>query len=87
MPADGTAKSTRSGTPISPRNDYRDFRCCVVDVVQGVNPRVVMEIVGHSQISVTLNTYSHVSTTVSREEVDGMSGLLWKPDGRRSDEP
>ena len=26
---------------------------------QGVSPRVVMEILGHSQISVTMNTYSH----------------------------
>ena len=54
---------------------------------QGVNPRVVMEILGHSQVSVTLNTYSHVSTTVTRDAVDGMSAVLWEPDSRRSDEP
>jgi integrase len=28
---------------------------------EGVAARVVMEILGHSQISVTLNTYSHVA--------------------------
>ena len=27
---------------------------------QGVHPRVVMETLGHSQISLTLDTYSHV---------------------------
>lgn len=47
---------------------------------QGVNPRVVMEILGHSQISVTLNTYSHVTTTVSRDAVESMTKLLWEPD-------
>jgi integrase len=29
-------------------------------LAQGVSARVVMEILGHSQISVTMNTYSHV---------------------------
>ena len=27
---------------------------------QGVDPRTIMETLGHSQISLTLNTYSHV---------------------------
>ena len=48
-------------------------------LAQGVIPRVVMEILGHSQISVTLNTYSHVSTTVSRDAVDG----IWAAVGAR----
>ncbi len=92
----GLVFTTRFGTPVSPRNDYRDFRLIVeragvrrvrlhdlrhtaasLMLAQGVNPRVVMEILGHSQISVTLNTYSHVTTTVSRDAVDGKSGLLW----------
>jgi site-specific recombinase XerD len=34
-----------------------------------VNPRVVMEVLGHSQISVTMNTYSHVSTSSTRDAV------------------
>ena len=35
----------------------------------GVNPRVVMEALGHSQISVTMNTYTHVSTSTARDAV------------------
>ena len=45
-------------------------------LAQGVSPRVVMEILGHSQISVTMNTYSHVTQTSSREAVAGVEGLL-----------
>jgi integrase len=34
---------------------------------QGVHPKVVQERLGHSQISVTLDTYSHVLPTMQRE--------------------
>jgi len=84
-----TARSRRIfGTPLSPRNDYREFRRLVAAaglrrvrlhdlrhtaaslmLAQGVNPRVVMEILGHSQIGVTMNTYSHVTPASSREAV------------------
>jgi integrase len=29
-------------------------------LAEGVHPRVVMEMMGHSQVSLTMNTYSHV---------------------------
>jgi integrase len=29
-------------------------------LVQGVSPRVVMEALGHSEIALTMNAYSHV---------------------------
>jgi integrase len=35
-----------------------------------------MELLGHSQIAVTMNTYSHVSTDMSREAVTRMQSLL-----------
>jgi integrase len=44
-------------------------------LAQGVSPRVVMEILGHSQISVTMNTYSHVTPASSRES-GGVGGGL-----------
>jgi integrase len=92
----GLVFTTGFGTPLSPRNDYRDFRRLVgaaglrrvrlhdlrhtaasLMLAQGVNPRVVMEILGHSQISVTMNTYSHVALTSSREAVARVEGLLF----------
>jgi len=47
-------------------------------LAQGVSPRVVMEILGHSQISVTMNTYSHVTPASSREAVARVEGLLFE---------
>jgi integrase len=93
----GLVLTTRFGTPLSPRNDYRDFQRLVgaaglrhvrlhdlrhtaasLMLAQGVNPRVVMEILGHSQISVTMNTYSHVTPASSREAVARVEGLLFE---------
>src|SRR5215218_9752766 len=49
------------------RADLPDIRfhdlqhsCATILISQGVHPRIVMEIMGHSQISVTMNTYGHV---------------------------
>jgi hypothetical protein len=41
---------------------FHDLRhsCATLLIAQGVHPRVVMEILGHSQISTTMNTYGHV---------------------------
>jgi integrase len=47
-------------------------------LAQGVSPRVVMEILGHSQISVTMNTYSHVTPASSRDAVARVEGMLFK---------
>jgi integrase len=88
--------TTRLGTPIHPRNDYRSFRELILQanlrqirvhdlrhtaasvlLAQGVPARVVMEILGHSQISVTLNTYAHVAPDVSREAADRVNDALW----------
>lgn len=49
-------------------------------VAQGVPPRVVMEILGHSQIALTMNTYSHVAPEVSREAADRIAAMLWQGD-------
>jgi integrase len=36
-----------------------------------------MEILGHSQISVTLNIYAHVAPEIAREAASRMEGALW----------
>ncbi|MET7667775.1 tyrosine-type recombinase/integrase [Micromonospora luteifusca] len=46
-------------------------------LAQGVPARVVMEILGHSQISVTLNIYAHVAPEVAREAAARLEGALW----------
>jgi integrase len=49
-------------------------------LMQGVPARVVMEILGHSQITLTLGTYSHVAPEVSRSAMDRLSPVLWDED-------
>ena len=49
-------------------------------LAQNVPARVVMEILGHSQIALTMNTYSHVAPEVSREAADRMGRMLWQDD-------
>jgi integrase len=50
--------------------------CASLLLAQGVAPRVVMEILGHSQIAVTMNIYSHVLPAVEREAADRMNAAL-----------
>jgi integrase len=45
-------------------------------LAQGVDARTIMETLGHSQISLTLNTYSHVLPSLQREAADRMNGIL-----------
>lgn len=49
----------------------------------GVAPRVVMEILGHSQISITLDAYTHVVQDTQREAMRHMDRLLRKRPGRQ----
>jgi integrase len=71
-------KSTlkRAGLPQTIR--FHDLRhsCATFLVAQGVHPRVAMEILGHSQISVTMDTYAHVLSEVQAEAVEGVADLL-----------
>ena len=44
--------------------------------MQNVPPRVVMEILGHTQISTTMDLYSHVMPAARREAADLMDRIL-----------
>jgi integrase len=60
------------------RQRFHDLRhaCASLLLAQGVSARVVMEILGHSTIALTLNTYSHVLPSTQREALDRMNELL-----------
>ena len=45
-------------------------------LAQDVSPRVIMEVLGQSQISITTNTYSHISEGQSREAANRMGDLF-----------
>jgi len=43
----------------------------------GIHPRVVMELLGHSQMRTTTDVYSHVMPALAREAADKLSTTLW----------
>lgn len=43
---------------------------------QGVDPRTIMETLGHSQISLTLNTYSHVLPALQADAAAKLDAVL-----------
>ena len=61
-----------------PRCRFHDLRHTAASLLlsQHVDPRVVMEILGHSQISLTMNTYAHVMPALQREAADSMDRVL-----------
>lgn len=50
--------------------------CATLLTAAGVAPRVVMEILGHSQIAVTMNIYAHVVQDTQREAISHMDRPL-----------
>jgi integrase len=45
-------------------------------MVKHVNPKVVQDLLGHSTIAITLDTYSHVLPALAKEASLHMSGLV-----------
>jgi integrase len=66
----------KAGLPETIR--FHDLRhsCATFLIAQGVHPRVVMELLGHSQISVTMNTYAHVLPDTQRDAAAKLDDLL-----------
>jgi integrase len=50
--------------------------CATLLLAQGVAPRVVMETLGHSGISLTMNTYTHVLPVLQRDAASKIDDLL-----------
>jgi integrase len=57
---------------------FHDLRhtCATLLLAQGVHPRVIMEILGHSQIAITMNLYAHVIPAMQREVAARMDEIL-----------
>jgi integrase len=57
---------------------FHDLRhaCASLLLAQGVPARTVMEILGHSQISLTMNTYAHVMPVMKQNAMDLMESIL-----------
>jgi integrase len=57
---------------------FHDLRhtCATLLLRQGVNPKFVQELLGHADISLTLNTYSHVLPDMGDAAASGMDAAL-----------
>jgi integrase len=42
----------------------------------GINPKIVQEILGHSEISMTMNTYSHVLPMMQKDAMGKLDDLF-----------
>jgi integrase len=56
-------------------HDLRHTRVSML-LTLGVNPHVVMEIVGHAALEMTMNVYGHVALDEQRAALDRLNGLL-----------
>lgn len=61
-----------------PRQRFHDLRHCAASLLLagGVAPRTIMGILGHSQISLTMNTYAHLSPELEQDAADRLDALL-----------
>jgi integrase len=57
---------------------FHDLRhtCATLLLRQGVNPKFIQELLGHADISLTLNTYSHVLPDMGDAAASGMDAAL-----------
>jgi integrase len=61
-----------------PRIRFHDLRHTAATLLlgRGVHPKIVSEQLGHAQIAITLDTYSHVTPTMQREAAEVLDALL-----------
>jgi integrase len=61
-----------------PRVRFHDLRhtAATLLLTQGVDPRTIMETLGHSQISLTLTTYSHVLPGLQADAAAKLDAIL-----------
>ena len=78
MPGDLTKRVQRLLAEAGlPRLRYHDLRHGTASLLtaQGIHPRTIMEILGHSTIAVTMNSYAHVAP-VQREAASSLDAVL-----------
>ncbi|WP_446218848.1 tyrosine-type recombinase/integrase [Micromonospora sp. IBHARD004] len=67
---------------------FHDLRhsCAILLLAAGVSPRVAMDILGRSQIGVTMNIYGHVVPAMQQEAVGDMNAARTEPEEERGDD-
>lgn len=65
----------RAGLPDVRFHDLR-HSCATLLISLGVHPRIVMEILRHTQISTTMNIYAHAIPEVNRDALNSLGDML-----------
>ena len=79
--ADLTGSSVREGKFTGKRAcsaRFHDLRHTAATLLlgRGINPKIVSEMLGHSQIGITLGLYSHVTPHMQQQAADAMDAAL-----------
>ena len=73
-----------------PKIRFHDLRhtAATLLLAEGVHPKIVSEMLGHTEIGITLNLYSHVTTAMHESASGALGRLLDQPGhGRDQDRP
>ena len=70
----------RAGLPDIRFHDLR-HTCATLLLTKGVHPKIVSEMLGHSSIAITLDTYSHVIPGLGEVAVAAMEEALGQSSG------
>ena len=65
----------KAGVPEIRFHDLR-YTCATILLLQGVNPKIVSEMLGHTTLAITLDLYSQVTPTMQRSAAEAMSRAL-----------
>src|SRR5205807_2783516 len=65
----------KAGLPDIRFHDLRHSAATML-LSEGVHPKVVQEILGHSEISMTMDTYSHVLPTMQKDAMSRLENLF-----------
>ena len=58
-----------------PIHDLRNSAATIL-LSMGVHPKVVQELLGHSQIGMTMDTYSHVLPTMQKDVMERLDSVF-----------
>ena len=65
-----------AGLPVMRYHDLRHGAASLM-AAQGVPARVAMEVLGHAQISTTMNIYAHIAPEFQKEASERVAAALW----------
>jgi integrase len=57
---------------------FQDLRYSAATLLleKGIHPKIVSDMLGHIQVGITLNLYSHVTPTMQKQAAEAMDALL-----------